>query len=206
MPALGADDVPSAGQRFGTDAALLLLQALAGSGRAVPLWFVTAGAEAVDGTETPRIEQAPVAGLARVAALEHPELRVTHIDLDPQVSPTSSADARALADELSAATHVAGQGVHESRVALRKGTRHVARLARQPRPSDVATDDAPMRLHIQERGTLGEPRHRARPAARARPARDRDPRAGQRSELPRRAERTGPVSRRDQAPGQRLCR
>ena len=154
VPTLGADDVPSAGQRFGTDAALLLLQALAGSGRAVPLWFVTAGAETVDGTETPRIEQAPMAGLVRVAALEHPELRVTHIDLDPQVSPTSSADAHALADELSAATQSAGDGVHESRVALRKGTRRVARLARQPRASDLATDDAPVQLRIQDRGTL----------------------------------------------------
>jgi acyl transferase domain-containing protein/NADPH:quinone reductase-like Zn-dependent oxidoreductase/NADP-dependent 3-hydroxy acid dehydrogenase YdfG/acyl carrier protein len=153
LPSLGPDDVPSAGQRLGTEAALLLLQALAGSGRAVPLWFVTAGAEVVDGTETPRIEQAPVAGFVRVASLEHPELRVTHIDLDPQVSPTSSSDASALADELAAATQ-SGDRAHESRIALRKGVRRVARLTRQPRATDSATDDAPVRLHIQDRGTL----------------------------------------------------
>ncbi|MBL8341597.1 MAG: type I polyketide synthase [Rubrivivax sp.] len=153
VPEPGPQDLPSAGQRLGTEAALLLLQALAASGHASPLWLVTAGAEAADGSETPRIAQAPVAGLARVATLEHPDLHVTHIDLDPQASPTSSADARALADELALASS-AGAGAHDGRVAWRKGVRLAARLARQARRSAPATDDAPTRLHIEERGTL----------------------------------------------------
>ena len=146
VPALGDADVPSAGQRFGTEAALLMLQALARPGMAPAprLWIVTAGSQAVDRTETLRIEQAPVAGLARVAAAEHPELRVTLVDLDPQATPN---DARLLADELLA-------GSEETQVALRKGVRHVARLARKARPTALPVDDAPLRLNIGERGTL----------------------------------------------------
>ena len=145
------DDVPSAGQRFGTDAALLLVQALAAA--PAPLWLVTTGTEVVDGCETPCIEQAPVAGFARVAALEHPELRVTHVDLDPQAN---AADSRELADELAADSADA-----ERRVALRKGIRHVARLARLARPTappvDAGADAAPHR----------QPRHAREPGDRA---------------------------------------
>jgi acyl transferase domain-containing protein/acyl carrier protein len=146
VPALGDDDLPSAGQRFGVDAALCALQAVASGGFEPPprLWIVTAGSQRADGTEVLRIEQAPVAGLARVAATEHPELRVTLVDLDPQATPS---DARQLADELLADSE-------ETQVALRKGVRRVARLARQPRASEPHVDDAPVRLNITERGTL----------------------------------------------------
>jgi len=147
VPELGDDDVPSAGQRFGTDAALLLVQALAAA--PAPLWLVTMGTEVVDGCETPRVEQAPVAGFARVAALEHPELRITHVDLDTQAH---VADSRQLADEL--ANAVERTAAVEHRVALRKGVRHVARLARLPRPTARPVDEAPTRLHIGSRGTL----------------------------------------------------
>ena len=65
-------DVPSASQRLGTDAALLLLQAIAATGRVHrALWIVTAGAETWTAPRRLRIEQAPVAGFARVAAIEH---------------------------------------------------------------------------------------------------------------------------------------
>jgi NADPH:quinone reductase-like Zn-dependent oxidoreductase/acyl carrier protein len=112
---------------------------------------VTAGAEGVDGCETLRIEQAPVAGLASVAVLEHPELRVTLVDLDPQAD---VGEARLLADELAGAVAMAEPGAHESRVALRKGLRHVARLARKARSAARPVDEAPRRLHISSRGTL----------------------------------------------------
>ncbi len=146
VPTLAGDELPSAGQRFGTEAALLMLQALAQAAQEPPprLWIVTAGSQIVDGTETLRIEQAPVAGLARVAATEHPELRVTLIDLDPQATAN---DARLLADELLADSE-------ETQVALRKGQRHAARLARKPRPAALHVDEAPVRLNISERGTL----------------------------------------------------
>ena len=142
VPALSDDLLPSQAQHFGTDAALRLVQMLAAA--PAPLWLITSGVEAVDGSETPCPEQAPVAGLARVAALEHPELRVTHVDLD---APSPIADMRALADLLAA-------GSGEPRVALRKGVRHVARLERLPRPSSILVDEAPTRLAITERGTL----------------------------------------------------
>lgn len=154
VPALDDERMPGAVQQLGTEAALRLVQALAAAGLAVPLLLATAGAEAVDGTETPRVEQAPVAGFARVAALEHPELRVTHIDLDGQAHPTSTAEARQLADELAEAVQPVPPGGHESRVAWRKGVRRVARLARQPRRTAPPTDEAPCRLQIRDRGTL----------------------------------------------------
>ena len=147
VPVLGDDDVPSAVQQLGTDAALLLVQALAP--HPAPLWLVTTGTEVVDGCETPRVEQALVAGLARVAALEHPELRVTHVDLDPQAH---AADSRQLADELAASTE--NRAAVEHRVALRKGVRYVARLGRVLRPTAPPVDAAPTRLHIGSRGTL----------------------------------------------------
>ena len=146
VPALRDDDVPSEGQGLGTDAALLTLQALAGLEASEPprLWLVTRGSQSVDDTETLRLEQAPVAGLARVAASEHPELRVTLVDLDPQATP---GDARWLAEEVLADDA-------ETQVALRKGVRHVARLTRKQRSGAPHVDDAPVRLNITERGTL----------------------------------------------------
>src|SRR5690606_28757437 len=84
------------------------------------------------------------AGLARVAATEHPELRVTLVDLDPQATP---GDARLLADE------VLG-GDDEPQIALRKGVRHVARLTRRQTVDATHVDAAPVRLNIAERGTL----------------------------------------------------
>ncbi|MBK7660400.1 MAG: SDR family NAD(P)-dependent oxidoreductase [Betaproteobacteria bacterium] len=146
VPALAAEDVPSEGQRFGTEAALLLLQAVAARAAPTPprVWIVTAGSQRVDGTETLRLEQAPVAGLARVAASEHPELRVTLVDLDPQAT---ASEAKALADE------IAG-GSGETQVAFRKGVRHVARLARLPRRPAPGGEDAPERLHVTEQGVL----------------------------------------------------
>jgi hypothetical protein len=157
--ALRDDDLPSAVQRFGVDAALLTLQALAQAGlpSAPRLWIATAGSQSVDGTEELRITQAPVAGLARVAATEHPELRVTLVDLDPQATPS---DARLLLDEMLS-------GSEENQVALRKGVRYAARLARQPRSS------AP---HIDRRADPPE-HHRARHARKPEPGRDGTPRA-----------------------------
>lgn len=146
LPKLCADSLPGSVQKLGTESALHLLQALAGASLPRPprIWFVTAGSQIVDGTETPRIEQAPLAGLARVAASEHPELRVTLADLDAQDHTT---DANALADELWGDTG-------ENLLAWRKGVRFAARLARRTGSHRAHVDDAPVRLGISERGTL----------------------------------------------------
>jgi len=66
------------------------------------------------------VAQAPVWGLGRTIALEHPEIWGGLIDVDPGDAARSP---RALRDELRAATD-------DDQVALRDGTRLVARLAR----------------------------------------------------------------------------
>ncbi|MEP7243281.1 MAG: beta-ketoacyl synthase N-terminal-like domain-containing protein, partial [Gammaproteobacteria bacterium] len=146
VPQLTAAQVPGELQEFGTESALLLVQAVSGIEYATPprVWLITSGSQVADGTEAVRLEQAPVAGLARVAAIEHPELRVSLLDLDPQ---TSAGEARLLADELVGDSE-------ETQVAFRKGTRRVARLARKSREPVTNTDDAPVRLGISTRGTL----------------------------------------------------
>jgi NAD(P)-dependent dehydrogenase (short-subunit alcohol dehydrogenase family) len=101
------------------------------------LWLLTSGAQRVGASPTPvSVAQAPLWGLGRVAALEHPELRPTLVDLDPAV------DARAvawLADELHADDA-------ENQVACRAGERYVARLvpagARRAVPVDGLRGDA----------------------------------------------------------------
>ncbi|MEU8547597.1 type I polyketide synthase [Streptomyces roseoverticillatus] len=101
------------------------------------LWLMTSGVHGVDGSPSPlSVAHAPVWGLGRVAAVEHPELRPTLVDLDPS---QGAAAARWIADELRA-------GDAETQVAVRSGVRHAARLVRRasPRtaPADVVRRDA----------------------------------------------------------------
>jgi acyl transferase domain-containing protein/acyl-CoA synthetase (AMP-forming)/AMP-acid ligase II/acyl carrier protein/SAM-dependent methyltransferase len=85
------------------------------------LWLVTRGGQPVGGkAEAPALQQTALWGLALAAALEHPELAVTCVDLDP----AAPADAAELAGELLAAGE-------ERQIAWRRGVRHVARLVRQ---------------------------------------------------------------------------
>src|SRR5690606_14960514 len=101
--------------------ALYLLQALVGSGVAQPpgLWLVTRGARRV-GSESlpPAVVQAPLWGLGKVIAIEHPELHCMRVDLDPD---DGAEQARALFEEI-----CVGDG--EPQVALRAETRYAARL------------------------------------------------------------------------------
>lgn len=86
---------------------------------------VTRGAGAVSADQPVEPAQAPLCGLALTAALEHPELRVRLVDLDPGAdAPSTGALARALTGT-----------DDEERVALRQGRRHVARLVRVPPPA-----------------------------------------------------------------------
>ena len=96
-----------------------------------PLWLVTAGAQPiaaeVGGKSSPiAVEQSPLVGLGRVAALELPDLRPRLLDLDPDtISKQTNDAATVIAQELNAA-------VHEGEVAYRDGKRFVARLERSP--------------------------------------------------------------------------
>lgn len=105
---------------LGCLSALELVQAIAARGdTASPrLFLVTAGAQAVVDGDVPVVEQAPLWGLGRVIANEHPELRCTLVDLSR--NPTAE-EVAALARELEA------DGA-DDQVAFRGTGRFVARL------------------------------------------------------------------------------
>ncbi len=78
-----ADSEPVASaQRRVCGSTLALVQALATAGAGSRLWLVTRGAQAVHGV-SPSLVQAPLWGMGRVIALEHPEWHCTCVDLDP---------------------------------------------------------------------------------------------------------------------------
>ncbi|MFF9481894.1 SDR family NAD(P)-dependent oxidoreductase [Streptomyces sp. NPDC014733] len=126
--------------------ALHLIQALAAEDGTPRLHLLTRGAQHT-GTETApadAVTQAALWGLARVAGLEHGELRPTLIDLDP-----AGGDLDALLTEL---LHPAG----DDQLALRGGARLVPRLAPWTAPA------APDRAAWQERpfALTGDANHR----------------------------------------------
>jgi natural product biosynthesis luciferase-like monooxygenase protein len=111
-------------QQANLTSALLLIQACLHEGDATSpkLWFVTQGAQAI-GTKDEIISatQAPVWGLGKTCAMEHPELWGGLIDLDPQ------------SIGIEAAKHVftsLQQEKSENQIAFRQGNSYVARLVR----------------------------------------------------------------------------
>jgi myxalamid-type polyketide synthase MxaE and MxaD len=106
-----------------TAASLLeLVQRLAQTGwRDAPrLYVVTRGAQSVAPGESADVSLAPIWGLARTIALEHPELRCTRLDLDPDRG----------ADEVSSLCDVCLADLPEQEIAWRSGALYVSRLAR----------------------------------------------------------------------------
>jgi len=105
-----------------TAEALEIAQCIIRSGISLKLWFVTQGAEMVQGAEAePHLPQAAARSFSRVFGLEHPTLAGGSIDTDTP----SSRNAEAVCEEV-----VRGTG--EDRVAMREGRRWVARLQRNP--------------------------------------------------------------------------
>lgn len=83
--------------------------------------MITAGGQSVAGESgSPQLVQAPVWGLSRVIALEHPDLSCVRIDLDPRGGVDQ---ATALLDELVRADR------SEEEIAFRDGHRYVLRLS-----------------------------------------------------------------------------
>ena len=124
---------------------LSALQAIAAmSYRDAPrLWLLTRGAQSVSG-ESPAVALAPLLGLGRSIALEHPELRCSRLDLDPTrpFDEAAAVVAELVADDA------------EEELALRDGQRWVSRLIRRalktaPRERLEAAAGRPFRL---ERG------------------------------------------------------
>jgi len=147
---------PTDAQRLTCGSVLSLVQALSMAARepsdaagAPRLWLVTRGAQPVLEGAAPDPLQAPLWGLGRVIAREHPELSCVCIDLDPADEAGLAAD---LFDEV-------WLDDRETEVALRGGDRYVARLVRKPglaapAPPVPGADAQPWRLAIDEPGVL----------------------------------------------------
>jgi len=139
-------DAPPAAAEAVSVQALGVAQAVIRARLAARLWFVTSGAilaGSSDALGEKGLAEAPIWGLVRTLALEHPELRSVSIDLPARPSPR---DWEALIAELRATTP-------ESQIAYRNGERYVARLVRHraaPKPERSA---GPFRLQLAEYGS-----------------------------------------------------
>ncbi|XXX76157.1 type I polyketide synthase [Sorangium sp. So ce134] len=129
----------------GTLSALYTAQALLRHGwRDTPrLWLVTRGAQKVAAGDAVAVSQAPLWGLGRTIALEHPELRCTRVDLSPAAG----------ADEAASLLGELWSQDGEDQIALRGHGRHVARLvqsslgARAPQPAGAHAPPAAQQEH-----------------------------------------------------------
>ncbi|NER24035.1 MAG: type I polyketide synthase [Symploca sp. SIO1C2] len=109
-------------QELGCGSVLNLVQALVQTkGLKVPaLWLVTQGAQGVGTDSLPiQVQQAPLWGLGRVIANEHPELQCRLLDLDP--APTEE-------DAVGALVKAIHSPEVENQIAYRQGLRYIARL------------------------------------------------------------------------------
>lgn len=134
------------GQAASLGSLLELVQRLGEASFPAPprLWVATAGAQPAPGTGTLHLLQSPMWGLGKVIALEHPEWRTVCVDLDPR--PDAAGKARDLLQCLGAAGE-------EAQVAVRGGTRFVARL-RPYAAADAAPE--PVRLEKGDSGVLDD--------------------------------------------------
>lgn len=112
------------------------------------LWLVTRGAQAVEGiAPLPGLAQAPLWGMAKVIALEHPELRCTCVDLDPGGEPARGVTE--LFEEL------LGDG-EENQIGFRGGARYAQRLVagKAGRKISASLPPGPFHLENPQRGVL----------------------------------------------------
>ena len=100
------------------------------------LWIVTRGAAQLDPSSSVTLAQTELRGIARVLTFEHPELKTTLLDIEPE----GTGSLAALTEELLA-------GSDQDEVALRDGQRYVNRLV--PAPT-TATGD----LAVESRRTV----------------------------------------------------
>jgi acyl transferase domain-containing protein/NADPH:quinone reductase-like Zn-dependent oxidoreductase/acyl carrier protein len=127
----------------GTGSSLHLAQALLRDDSIPPpVWFVSRGARMVSGQSIVAPVQALQWGFVRSLEAEHPELRVTRVDLDPASASDREADAEVIIRELRAA------GPAESEVAWRDGARYVPRLVpmKRRRSESAAPGNGGVRL------------------------------------------------------------
>lgn len=115
-------EVIATAQERGAISTLHLVQALIANGATPRVWIVTRGAQAVDDTDAPNVAQAPIWGMGRVLAHEHPELAISLVDFDP--TPTSNDVAQLIA--------LISQDSEETEFAIRDERALVARLTSAP--------------------------------------------------------------------------
>lgn len=145
-----AAEIMAAGERIG-ESTLHLLQVLVERGTQTPaLWLVTSGAQEVAANDTlPGIGGSPIWGLRKVVTLEHPDLPIACLDLDP-VEPEQWA--AQLCAELPG-------GPADEQISYRRGVRHVAHLARHDghelaRARLIPPEGQPFRLEISQAGSV----------------------------------------------------
>jgi myxalamid-type polyketide synthase MxaB len=140
------DDLQTA-QEASCGSVLHLVQAIAQAPwtESPRLWLVTQGAQPVEAS-TLQIQQAPIWGLGRVIAIEHPELCCVRLDLDPG----EQNNAEILLAEVTADDR-------NDQVAYRRGDRFVPRLVRlrsQLTDAPLSIPDAPFQLKTSGYGVL----------------------------------------------------
>ncbi len=129
-----------AAQDRGARSSLALLQALlsAKNFHARNVWLVTRAAQPCGETPAPlAFAQAPLWGMGRGLALEHPELRCVRVDIGPY---DDAGNAQLLLRELFAESE-------EDQVAYRGGVRYVARLKNVDRGSLIVDRDSKTTIH-----------------------------------------------------------
>jgi len=141
-----SDEQLSEAQKFGSESALYLVQALAAPGKMnLPrLWLVTDRSQTVQSDDQPNPVCAPLWGLGKVIVLDHPDLSCVRVDVNLHKAdglwPAFSAE-------------LAESGA-EDQVALRAGRRFVARLAALNDDWNAADRTQPKQLVIEQKGLL----------------------------------------------------
>lgn len=141
----GKDDTTTdfleAAQRIGSVSVLHLIQALAKTEWSQPpkLWLVTRGVQTTGNDTSPAaVSHAPLWGLGKVIALEHPELRCVRVDMDPL---DAKNEVQNLLEEFWATDR-------EDEVAFRGKVRYVRRLVRGTLLPGLSTD-SPVNFHAE---------------------------------------------------------
>ncbi|OUD00926.1 MupA/Atu3671 family FMN-dependent luciferase-like monooxygenase [Streptomyces swartbergensis] len=161
LPDATTDQVRAA-QQSGAEAALALVRACLDVDvptRCGRLWLLTRGAQPAGGTAVTAagVLQAPVWGLGRVLAAEHPELWGGLIDLDARTAPDEAASATLLSAVLTGARPDEGIPV-DDQLAVRDGSLLAARLVRAEEmaaPAPAAPDIDPDGTYLLT-GGLGD--------------------------------------------------
>ncbi|AYF31956.1 polyketide synthase [Micromonospora tulbaghiae] len=143
-------DLAHAPLTAGAVATIVLVQGLLDAGVEARLWLVTRGAEQVVPADRPSADAAALAGLARIAGLEHPATWGGVVDL-PGAAARPDADAAVLCGLLAGAADDRG----EDQFALRAGGVFVRRLARASRPHSTTDGWRPRGTVLITGGTGG---------------------------------------------------